>query len=344
MVDIKKLEFHRIANIFPLMNEREFADLVEDIRVNGLRHPILIHEDKIADGRNRYNACLKLGIEPTFEKWNGEGTLAGLVDSLNYRRRNLSPSQKAIVAVKLADESKPSTGDTDTPMGGGLSQIQRAQLLNVSERNISRANQVVRDGVPEIAQMVEEGEMSVRAAADLVKLPKKEQSRIIKRGRKAAKRAIDKMRERSIKESKAASTCIFCSPGIEDSKANFSAALQILIELFPSRRRYVAAIVEELEEMSFADDLRDGYDLILSAIKAGRSEQSDCQKATKLPKDKFDIAIAEMLESGMIGMLQQGGKTAVARGARKSILFIKEKTDSDDLDDELDDTDSVEWI
>jgi hypothetical protein len=44
-------EFHRYANLFPLMEGPEFAELVEDIRANGLHEPIMLHEGKILDGR-----------------------------------------------------------------------------------------------------------------------------------------------------------------------------------------------------------------------------------------------------------------------------------------------------
>ena len=57
-------EYHEVANIFPMMSADEFSALVEDIRVNGQRQPIYIHDGKIIDGRNRYRACQQVGIEP----------------------------------------------------------------------------------------------------------------------------------------------------------------------------------------------------------------------------------------------------------------------------------------
>jgi len=65
----KQLEFHPLADIFPMMEGAEFAELVEDIRTNGLRNAIMLHEGKILDGRNRYRACLALGIEPVQIDW-----------------------------------------------------------------------------------------------------------------------------------------------------------------------------------------------------------------------------------------------------------------------------------
>lgn len=65
-------EFHPLAEIFPLVEGTEFDELVADIKANGLHEPIVVFEDKILDGRNRYRACMAAGVEPTFTAYTGD--------------------------------------------------------------------------------------------------------------------------------------------------------------------------------------------------------------------------------------------------------------------------------
>jgi hypothetical protein len=99
MIAERTLEFHEVANIFPLLRGEELASLVEDIRENGLIEPIWLYEEKILDGRNRYTACCEAGVEPVFRQYEGDDPI-GFVISLNIERRDLSATVKAIAAYK----------------------------------------------------------------------------------------------------------------------------------------------------------------------------------------------------------------------------------------------------
>ena len=45
------MNFHPLADLFPLVEGDEFAGLVEDIRANGLLTPIVLFEGQVLDGR-----------------------------------------------------------------------------------------------------------------------------------------------------------------------------------------------------------------------------------------------------------------------------------------------------
>jgi hypothetical protein len=54
---VTDMQFHPIADVFPLMDGEKFAELVQSIKENGQREPIMTFNDLILDGRNRYRAC-----------------------------------------------------------------------------------------------------------------------------------------------------------------------------------------------------------------------------------------------------------------------------------------------
>ncbi|MBA3714393.1 MAG: hypothetical protein H0W76_18355 [Pyrinomonadaceae bacterium] len=153
-----------------MMSDAEFTALVNDIREHGLREAIWTHEGKIIDGRNRFKACEKLGINPTYRKWNGKGPLVSFVVSLNLHRRNLNESQRAMVAAKIANIQK--GGDRRSADFKAricaLEQPETAALLNVSRRSVQHAQKVKESGDKELIAAVKSGEVTVSSAAQYV--------------------------------------------------------------------------------------------------------------------------------------------------------------------------------
>jgi hypothetical protein len=171
-----KFEFHPLANLFPLMTEAETNDLGEDMLKNTQLVPIKVYDGMILDGRNRYNACLLKDIEPRFDylRHTTYETARDLVISLNLKRRHLDASQRGMMAAKLANMVVGRPSETATI--GAISDGRAARLLNVSERSVERAKAVQRDGVPDLVNAVEQGEVSVSAAAQFAKQPKEDQA------------------------------------------------------------------------------------------------------------------------------------------------------------------------
>ena len=65
------MEFHEVANIFPMMSKEELEELAADIKENGLIDAIWTYDGKIIDGRNRFVACNMVGETPRFQAWRG---------------------------------------------------------------------------------------------------------------------------------------------------------------------------------------------------------------------------------------------------------------------------------
>ena len=189
------MEFHDVCNIFPMMGDDEYRALVEDIREHGLREPIVVWQGKIVDGRNRYRACMELGITPQYREWDGRGSLTAFVVSQNLHRRHLTASQKAVIALEIermlaveAEERRAELGrqaailqhdvnepkgslnvertlgnkDNEIPSKAGETWAvrQAADLVRVANSYISEMKRVQRDA-PELVPLVRAGVITV---------------------------------------------------------------------------------------------------------------------------------------------------------------------------------------
>jgi hypothetical protein len=98
----EELPVHPAAELFPMMTGKELKELADDIKANGLVDPLLTHEGKLLDGRNRLAACRLVGVEPRYSEapLNGHSALLFVV-SKNLHRRMLTQAQRAAIAAEL---------------------------------------------------------------------------------------------------------------------------------------------------------------------------------------------------------------------------------------------------
>jgi hypothetical protein len=110
---VRSLEPHPLAAMFPLIEGDDFTALVDDIRTNGIRVPIMLYEGKVLDGRNRLKAGIEAGhrfSERDFIQLAGGVDPESFVLSANLQRRSLDNKGKRAVIAKLI-ESKPGQSD-----------------------------------------------------------------------------------------------------------------------------------------------------------------------------------------------------------------------------------------
>jgi N6-adenosine-specific RNA methylase IME4/ParB-like chromosome segregation protein Spo0J len=171
-------DLHDLCKLFPPMPEDQFNSLIDSIRDHGLLTPIMLHEGKILDGRHRYKACINLGIEPSFEEYEGDDAL-GYVLALNLSRRHLDESQRAMIANRISNLK---VGDNQYKVGapiGATSQTDAAAMLNVARRSVQRARKVMDKGTPELIEAVENSQIPVSVAAKIADLDHEQQAQVI---------------------------------------------------------------------------------------------------------------------------------------------------------------------
>ena len=203
-----KYENHPLADIFPMMEESDLQALAADIKINGQHESGLLYEGKILDGRNRYAACIRAGVDMEFtehvppdESIIGCGFFDPLayVISHNLHRRHLTTSQRASVAANIANLKH--GGDRKNDQESNCTLEESAKLLNVSVDSVKRAKTVRDKGTPELGDMVRDGKVSVDAAAKVASKPKAEQAAIVAEGAKAVKEAAKTVPKRIAKGS-----------------------------------------------------------------------------------------------------------------------------------------------
>ncbi len=191
-----KVKSHPYAKLFPLITGQELEDLAADIDAHGQNEPIVTYQGMILDGRNRHEACVSIGKKPKFTAFTGNDKEAlAYVLSANLKRRHLTESQRAMVAAEMANltEGRPNSANLQSfvPL---ISQAKAAEAVSVSTRTVADAVAVKNVGIEELADAVKAGEVSVSAAAEVAKLPPKEQRAAVAKGAKGVAAAAKKSR------------------------------------------------------------------------------------------------------------------------------------------------------
>jgi DNA polymerase III delta prime subunit len=158
--------FHPLSQVFPEVSPESFAALKLDVAERGVRVPVVIFEGLVLDGRSRWRAAQELGVRcPTLD-YDGSKPLLEVVSLNAIRRLDLTSSQRAMAAARIANlnEGRP----TKTQSIDGVSEEKAARLLKVSVKSVERAKKVLGANRPDLIDAVSSGRMSVSRAANSI--------------------------------------------------------------------------------------------------------------------------------------------------------------------------------
>ena len=168
------MEYHKYANIFPMIEGSDFESLKKDIEKHGLLTSIVTYEGKILDGRNRFKACTEIGVEPRIKPYEGDSPLEYVI-SLNLKRRHLTKQQSACAAVRneelmeeLSLEAKKRQGErVDLTSDKKLTEVSKptraseaaAEMFHTNRQYINEAKRIKEES-PEVFEEIEKGRLT----------------------------------------------------------------------------------------------------------------------------------------------------------------------------------------
>jgi hypothetical protein len=284
-------EEHPAATIFPVMDDSELEELTENIRQNGFdpKHPIVLHEGKVLDGRNRLEVCRELwrrgqlSFDPPFVEWDGDDAVAWVL-SENLYRRHLTASQRSAVATDLerlfqADAearriANLKRGDTSADVAKmpareeqGRSRDKAAEKMSVSPRYVQDAK-ALREADPETFEQVKAGKVSLSDAKKKVKTAaaKSDDATVAERKEKgvrppsapelgeleAALAAFPKTKRKLLKDRQVSDDHIIRAARLEHGYMRKD--FMLAVEAGPEAREECLSRYEEVERFSLAEE------------------------------------------------------------------------------------------
>lgn len=161
-----ELKQHPLSAAFPAMSADDFAALVEDIKVNGQREPVIVFEGMVLDGWHRYSACVQAGIEPQRFTFDASKDPVAFVLSQNLHRRHLSASQRAAAVVACAEWAPSGRPKKVEPSSTFSKREELSKVAGVTPRTITDAKAAHKAG---LTDAVKDGAMTVKEAAQVAR-------------------------------------------------------------------------------------------------------------------------------------------------------------------------------
>jgi hypothetical protein len=177
----KKLKIHPLAKMIPAASGADRERLRKDIVLNGVFEPIKLYEGMVLDGRTRQELCVEEGIKPLYGPWQGPGTPEAYVESMNLKRRHLTPSQLATYGVErllpkyekeARERKKTNMNSLHTPKvedaQKGEAAIVLAEFLQINKQYIYDAKSI-KEKSPDIFNKVFNGDLNISEAKRIIK-------------------------------------------------------------------------------------------------------------------------------------------------------------------------------
>jgi transcriptional regulator with XRE-family HTH domain len=200
------------------LTESERATLERSLLAEGCRDALVLWEDVLVDGHNRYDICQKHGIpykvtqNTSFQSM--EDVMLWMIEN-HLGRRSVSDFQRGVLALRQkdilakralqeaerakAEDAAIAPPDPDKePEPAPKPRTSRediARAARLSSNTISQIEKIQKTATPELVDAIRQGTISINAAATVASLPESEQVAAVAGGKELLRKAAKEIRE-----------------------------------------------------------------------------------------------------------------------------------------------------
>jgi hypothetical protein len=190
------------------LTANEYAALERSLLAEGCRDALVLWNDVLIDGHNRYEICRRHDIAFNTVQNTSFGSLDDvmlwMIDN-HLARRSVSDFQRGVLAlrkkeivaartVQLAEGIEEGAVPAQSPVQFSTRE-DIARAARVSSNTIGLIEKIQKEASPELVDAVRSGTISINAAASVASLPQAEQQAAVAGGRKQLQQAAKEIRE-----------------------------------------------------------------------------------------------------------------------------------------------------
>ena len=163
-----------LKNLLPPLNSEEYNLLEENIINNGCLNPILIWNNYIVDGHNRYNICNlhNISFEVKIVEFEDKSEVIRWMIDNQMGRRNLNVFQRILIAEKYREYFEKIIRENKG--NNKRTRVELAKIAQTSETNYARAMVILKSKNKDIINNIIIGNISFHEAYEKVKSKDKE--------------------------------------------------------------------------------------------------------------------------------------------------------------------------
>lgn len=206
------------------LTANEYAALERSLLAEGCRDALVLWDEVLVDGHNRYEICRKHGIEFKTVQNTGfnsiDDVMLWMIDN-QLGRRSVTDFQRGVLALRKRDiisarvraemdasiaargdaaetqdsAAKPAE-DVTIPSASIKTREDIARVAGISSNTIGQIEKIRKTAAPELVEAVRIGTISINAAAAVASLPSEEQVSAVAGGKKELRQAAKMVREK----------------------------------------------------------------------------------------------------------------------------------------------------